>query len=94
MLPSRSELREVLNSYDDKEVKTMYEDVQAVKRATAERLGAAKGTIPVSKAVEQMGSHDSLREPQGKDNIEAQKTMGDEEMMISSGQRVHLWEES
>ncbi|KAK3176404.1 hypothetical protein OEA41_007727 [Lepraria neglecta] len=94
MVPSRSELREVLNSYDDEVVKTMYEDVEAVKRTTVERLEAAKGTTPVLGDVEQMGSHDSLRQPQGRDNIEAQKTMRDEEIMISSGQRVHLWEES
>ena len=68
-------------------------DVDAVKRATAERLGAVKGTIAASEGVEQMGSGKALREPQGRGDIEAQKTMEDEEIMISSGQGLHLWEE-
>lgn len=55
MLRSPSELRDVLNSFDE-EVNTMYEDVEAVKRTTAERLGAAKGTIAAPECVKQMGS--------------------------------------
>ena len=71
MLRSPRELRDVLNSFDEEEVKTMYEDVEAVKRATAERLGAAKGTIAAPEFVKQMGSGKALREPQGRADVEA-----------------------